>query len=141
MAWDGSSVSVSLIANAPVPLPAASVHFTLHIAPLPLFFLSEVNTTEMSPVEDTFGFFVLQYALGFPFAVTVSLSPFVHFFLSLLFVLNLLQTKDILAQESPILYLTVHSVFPGYFLPFCVLKVLVFLSSTVTSLFVDDPFP
>ena len=46
---------------AVVAADAASVHFTLHTAPEELFFLSEVNFTVMSPVEDTLGFLVLQY--------------------------------------------------------------------------------
>ena len=48
---------------AVVPADAASVHFTLHTAPEELFFLSEVNFTVMSPVEDTLGFLVLQYLI------------------------------------------------------------------------------
>merc|ERR1711892_303344 len=92
----------------PVPPPVLppldfSVHLILHTAPEELFFLSEVKATVMSPAEVTLGFLVLQYAFDFPLAVTVTLSPFLQVFLSLLLVLNLVQTKDILAQVSPIL--------------------------------------
>merc|ERR1712106_676723 len=99
----GLKVGPVVPGDAVVPVDAASVHFTLHTAPDELFFLSEVDFTVMSPVEDTLGFLVLQYAFDFPLAVIVNLSPFLHFFLSLLLVLNLVQTKDILAQMSPIL--------------------------------------
>ena len=40
---------------------AASVHFTLQIAPVPAFLASEVKTTWMSPDEVILGFLVLQY--------------------------------------------------------------------------------
>ena len=67
-------------------------------------------------------FYFDTYTLVFPLLVTVSLSPFLQFFLSLFAILTFLQSKYILEQVDPILNSTVQLVLLRYLFPFCVLK-------------------
>merc|ERR1712042_426314 len=126
--FDGLQVVV-----IPVVL-AFSVHFTLHFTPLAWLFLSDKNFTDMSPVEITFGFLILQKSLSLPLAVTVSVSPLPHLFLPLP------QAKDISAHVDPILYSTVQSVFGAYFFFFCVLKLRTFPPYSMVAAFEIFPF-